>query len=76
MLNSDDCTKSSLYVSGISILSVVCLCVCVHVCIYWQGAEGSRFQHQQADESLGPNSLEAELALILLHSLFGLLFLI
>lgn len=30
-----------------------------------KGAEGSRFQDQQADESLGPNSLEAKLALLL-----------
>lgn len=37
------------------------------VCVVtnWQGAEGFPFQHQQADESLGPNSLEAELALLL-----------
>lgn len=36
---------------------------CVCVVMNWQGAEGFLFQHQQADESLGPNSLEAELAL-------------
>lgn len=51
------------------VLYVVCVCVVVQ----WQGAEGSLFQHQQADESLGPNSLEAELALLL--SLFLPLFL-
>lgn len=38
--------------------------------IQWQGAEGSPLQHQQADESLGPNSLEAELALLLFFRLF------
>ncbi len=48
----------------------MCACVFVLLCvvcvvIQWQGAEGSLFQHQQADESLGPNSLEAELALLL-----------
>lgn len=53
----------------------VCICVCSALCcvyvrlsvcvvVQWQGAEGSQFQHQQADESLGPNSLEAELALL------------
>lgn len=54
----------------------VSLCVRVFVALYdvcvvvqWQGAEGSLFQHQQADESLGPNSLEAELALLLSLSL-------
>lgn len=38
--------------------------MCAHTHIQWQGAEGSPFQHQQADESLGPNSLKAELALL------------
>ena len=47
----------------------LCVCVCVYVVAQWQGAEGSLFQHQQADESLGPNSPEAELALLL--SLFS-----
>lgn len=46
----------------------VSLCVCACVFVQWQGAEGSLFQHQQADESLGPNSLEAELALLLSFS--------
>lgn len=43
--------------------SILCLCQCVWW--LWQGAEGSLFQHQQADERLGPNSLKAELALLL-----------
>lgn len=45
------------------VLHVMC------VFIQWQGAEGSPFQHQQADESLGPNSLEAKLALLFSLSL-------
>lgn len=43
--------------------------VCL-VVVQWQGAEGSPFQHQQADERLGPNSLKAELALLLSFFLF------
>ena len=40
----------------------------VYECVWLysgKGQEVSLFQHQQADESLGPNSLEAELALLL-----------
>lgn len=52
--------------------------MCAHTHIQWQGAEGSPFQHQQADESLGPNSLKAELALLLflppLSFFFSLIF--
>lgn len=51
---------------GARVFVVMCVCLCV----CWKGAEGSLFQHQQADESLGPNSLEAELAL--LFSLFSI----
>lgn len=36
-----------------------------HTHMQWHGSGGSSFQHQQADKSLGPNSLEAELALLL-----------
>lgn len=39
------------------------LCMCV--IIKWRGAEGFLFQHQQADESLGPNGPKAKLALLL-----------
>lgn len=48
----------------------VCLCMCAQTHTQWQGAEGSALQHQQADKSLGPNSLKAELALLLFFSLF------
>ena len=40
----------------------------VYECVWLYSGKGQRvspFQHQQADESLGPNSLEAELALLL-----------
>lgn len=43
-------------------------CEVLLVCLWLyggKGAEGSRFQDQQADESLGPNSPEAKLALLL-----------
>lgn len=56
-------TWYSLCVHVFVLLSVV------YLCVQWHGAEGSLFQHQQADESLGPNSLEAELALLLFFSL-------
>lgn len=54
-----ECTWYSLCAHVFVLLSVVYLCVQSH------GAEGSLFQHQQADESSWPNSLEAELALLL-----------
>lgn len=57
---------------------IECLCMYAHTHIQWRGAEGSSFQHQQVDKSLGPNSLEAELALLLffrlLLSFFSVIF--
>lgn len=51
-----------VYARAFQVLDVVLFCALV---VQWQGAEGSPFQHQQADESLGPNSLKAKLALLL-----------
>lgn len=50
----------------------VCLCMCAYTHIQWQRAEGAALQHQQADKSLGPNSLKAELALLLFFDSFSL----
>lgn len=44
-------------------------CMCLSVCTVVRGKRIPLFQHQQADESLGPNSLEAELALLRQFSL-------